>query len=153
VSERTGGPLGRLVADPPSPWLAVPVGFSLAVLVAALFGEERTLAPFAAYVLAVTVMGVVGLRSVVAGTNIELSLLALVCGAAPVGFMLGAVQEVRRDGRPSSTLLIMLFVAAMLPTVLCWYLVRLIVLLRRRMKVASTPADEESVQKLPDSAP
>jgi hypothetical protein len=133
--------------------LAVPVGFSLSVLVAALFGEERALAPFAACVLAVTVIGVVGLRSVVAGTNIELSLLAIVCGAAPVGFMLGAVQEVRRDGRPSSALLIMLFLAALLPTVLCWYFVRLIVLLRRRMRATSTPADEESVQKLPDSAP
>jgi hypothetical protein len=82
VLQRIRGLLSGLVADPPSAWLAVPVGFTLSVLAIAAFGGDRSLVPFASYVLAVTIAGVVASRSVVAAEDLMLLLLmALLFGA------------------------------------------------------------------------
>ncbi len=135
-----------MITDPPSAWLALPVGFSLSVLIVAAFGGDGSLVPFALYVLVVTVVGTVGMRNAVVGENIGLSLLALVPGALALAFVLFAVQEVARAGPPSVVLLAILLAAATSNGVICGYYVSLIVTFERQMRAEPSTNNEATTR-------
>jgi hypothetical protein len=110
------------------------LGFSLAVLVSAAFDGDRSLVPFAVYVLAVTIIGVVTTRSVVAAENVGLSLLALFFGATALVFVAAAVREVVHNGRSSIVLVVLLLAGATSMAVFCGFFVSLIVKFQRQMR-------------------
>jgi hypothetical protein len=134
-----------LITDPPSAWLAVPFGCSVAALGAGLFGHDQSLVPFALYVLAVTVVGTMAMRSPVVGENMGLSLLALVFGGLSLEFLVFAVQGARASRRGWPFLVIILAAAAAL-AVACGLCISGIVVFHRRMPRESTTNNEATTR-------
>jgi hypothetical protein len=135
VSQRARGWAVRLVSSStPSPWVAVPVGFALAVLVTAAFDGHRSLVPFALYGVAMTIACLITSRSFVGGEILGLSLLAMLFGTGAVVFAVTTVS-VLGDGGPGTTVLFLILVAATTSnSVIAGYFVSLIVKFRRRIR-------------------
>jgi hypothetical protein len=135
VSQQARGWVVRLFSSSaPSPWVAVPVGFALAVLVTAAFDGHRSLVPFALYVVAMTIACFITSRSVVGGEILGLSLLAMVFGIGAVGFAVTTVTVLGNGGTGTTVLFLILVAATTSNAVIAGYFVSLIVKFLQRIR-------------------